>query len=163
MARVPGRLMAAGLALCFCSTPACAAANEAEETAPPALETTDISGNWLFETAEYRDGFCQMSGTMTVFTKSDPESGALSCSLNAVEVCGGDRSIAEQDCKITATEDGLLVESSILNLLEKKPWSTGYAPDNFVLDEISSTRMTGRLVSAITAPALFYRPVGGIS
>lgn len=124
---------------------------------------TSVKGNWSFETTLYRNDACQMWGTLTVFPSSDQGSQSMDCALKAIEVCEGEKSIVEQSCQISLNGDVVVIDSEIENFLEWKAWSAGYAPDNFELTEVSATKMSGFLVSAVTAPAVFYRSEGGIS
>lgn len=122
-----------------------------------------VQGNWSFETTLYRGDSCQMWGTLTVFPSSDQGASNMDCALKAIEMCDGERSIVEQSCQISLSNDVVVIDSEIENFLEWKAWSSGYAPDNFELTEVSPTKMTGLLVSAVSAPAVFYRSEGGIS
>lgn len=122
-----------------------------------------VQGEWTFETELYRSERCKMSGSLSVFAPRGDTENSLPCALNAVEVCGEDRSIVEQMCTISFIDGTVFIESEIMNLLEEKPWSAGYAPDNFKLDEVTPVKMSGSLVSAVTAPVVFERKEGGIS
>lgn len=122
-----------------------------------------VQGEWTFETELYRSERCKMSGSLSVFAPRDDSETTLSCALNAIEICEEDRSIVEQMCTVSFSDNTVTIESEIMNLLEEKPWSAGYAPDNFRLDEVTPVKMSGKLVSAVTAPVVFERKEGGIS
>lgn len=152
-----------GLAL-VCSGSGLASANETTKQLPEPSELgLTLQGEWGFQTEDYSFGRCQMSGSLSVFLPKSETSEILPCALSAVEICDNERSVAEQACQIRLEGDTLLIESQVLNMLEVKSWSTGYAPDNFSLDDVTAVKMTGRLVSAVTAPVVFYRLNGGIS
>lgn len=125
------------------------------------LELT-VRGDWVFRTEPYRSGFCVMSGRMSVFAPRVDED-KDGCALTAVEICGDEKSIVEQSCRVSAREGRVYVDSEIINMLQTKPSSTGYAPDNFVFVDVTSTRLDGYLVSAVSAPVVFSRPDGGLS
>ena len=133
----------------------------------PDIRFSDINkavrGNWTFQTPPYRSGNCSMSGTLTVFGQSKTKKDALNCELIAVEVCHGLRSKVEQECSVSVRDNLLKIDSTIVNFLESKGLSTGYAPDNFSLNEVKKDIMKGYLDSAVIAPVVFQREFGGIS
>ena len=136
--------------------------------AEPAMNTSselssDILGSWAFSTDDYAYGYCQMTGTMTVFPSRDRDD-VFDCELTAVEVCGGARSVVAQTCEIRAEGDQYLVESEIEQFIERMPDVIGeYLPDHFVLTDVSADEMIGQLLSASTAPVRFVRNEGNIS
>lgn len=142
----------AGLAL---GAPA-AAATEGEK------DSSDILGNWSFQTKPYRQGQCIMTGTMRLTPA--PESGLYDCELTAVEVCSmWGRSVVLQQCEARRFNNQLSIRSEIDQFLESKLEGLVYVPDNFALTIQSAKRMYGSLVSAATAPAVFIRAEEGIS
>ena len=147
MNAIAGVTCVAGLALA-----APAVATEAETPNAEAL-----LGQWAFETEPY-DVNCQMTGSMTL--ASSQVAGQFSCSLTTLEVCGPLRFQTRQICTATLAGDRLVVLSE-LEYVDPDP--TAYAPDNFVLDTLSSFEMEGSLRSADIAPVRFYRPIDGVS
>lgn len=122
-----------------------------------------IMGNWAFQTIRYRNGSCEMNGTLAVLGPSKTDKSAIDCELLAIETCSGLRSRVEQTCRITRTDTYLRIHSTIVNILESKGLSSGYLPDHFSLSEVSSDTMSGYLDSAAIAPVIFQRSTGGIS
>jgi len=60
--------------------------------------------------------------------------------------------------------DGQLsIKSSIENFLEAKEFTDSYVPDNFSLQVESRERMSGLLVSAVSAPVEFRRKPDNLS
>lgn len=133
-----------------------AAAAFALLAAPAAASETgaapqDLLGQWGFETEPY-DINCVMTGGMTLAATADPAQ--FSCSLTTQEVCGPLRFRTRQSCVATLV-GGRLVVISQLESVEPDP--EAYAPDNFVLDQVSGFEMTGQLRSADIAPVRFFR------
>ncbi|MGB3625414.1 MAG: hypothetical protein WA989_06295 [Henriciella sp.] len=144
-------LLAASL---FLFAPASYAADE--------KDSSDILGNWTFQTKPYRDGQCLMSGTARL--SPNPESGVYDCELTAVEVCSmWGRSVVQQSCTARRFGNQVSIRSEIDQFLESKIEGLLYVPDNFALTIQSSKRMYGSLVSAAIAPAEFIRSEEGIS
>lgn len=140
----------------------------ANETPPPEAMTFAsvknlVSGDWEFKTEIYREGLCSMTGTLSVFGPRRPEADSLPCIVSAVEICGGRSSIVEQSCSLTVLDETVVITSKIVNKLKEKEGSIGYDPDNFALNAVSATKMTGNLVSVVTAPVEFRRANGGIT
>lgn len=125
-------------------------------------DSSDILGNWTFQTKPYRDGQCMMTGTARL--TPNPEPGLYDCELTAVEVCSmWGRSVVLQSCKARRFGNQVSIRSEINQFLESKLEGLMYVPDNFALTIQSSKRMYGSLVSAATAPAEFIRSEEGIS
>ncbi|MEQ9317220.1 MAG: hypothetical protein RLN72_15310 [Henriciella sp.] len=125
-------------------------------------DSSDILGNWTFQTKPYRDGRCLMSGTARLMP--NPEPGVYDCELTAVEVCSmWGRSVVQQSCKARRFGNQVSIRSEINQFLEMKMEGLLYVPDNFALTIQSPKRMYGSLVSAATAPAEFIRSEEGIS
>lgn len=125
-------------------------------------DSSDILGNWTFQTKPYREGKCVMTGTMRLTPA--PESGVYDCELTAVEVCSmWGRSVVLQQCTARRFNNQLSIRSEIDQFLETKLEGLIYVPDNFALTIQSAKRMYGSLVSAATAPAIFIRAEEGIS
>ena len=125
-------------------------------------DSSDILGNWTFQTKPYREGRCVMSGTMRV--TPDPEPGLYKCELTAVEVCSmWGRSVVLQQCSARRFGNQVSIRSEIDQFLESKLEGLVYVPDNFALTVQSAERMYGSLISAATAPAIFIRAEEGIS
>lgn len=122
-----------------------------------------IMGNWTFQTTRYRNGSCEMNGTLAVLGPSKADVNAVDCELLAIETCSGLRSRVEQTCQITRTDTYLRIDSTIVNILESKGLSSGYLPDHFSLNKVTSDTMSGYLDSAAIAPVIFQRSTGGIS
>ena len=125
-------------------------------------DSSDILGNWTFQTKPYRDGRCMMSGTARL--TPNPEPGVYDCELTAVEVCSmWGRSVVQQSCKARRFGNQVSIRSEIEQFLESKLEGLLYVPDNFALTIQSPKRMYGSLVSAATAPVEFIRSEEGIS
>lgn len=122
-----------------------------------------IMGNWSFQTVRYRGGSCEMSGSFSVYQPTQGNPDSLDCTVMAVEVCAGLRSRVEQSCKVSVSDNTLRIDSTIVSILETKGFSSGYAPDNFSLSKVSTDTMSGLLDSAVVAPVVFKRDMGGIS
>ncbi|WP_084398642.1 hypothetical protein [Henriciella aquimarina] len=125
-------------------------------------DSSDILGNWTFQTKPYREGQCLMTGTMRI--TPNEEDGLYSCELTAVEVCSmWGRSVVLQQCEARRIGDQLTIRSEIDQFLESKLEGLVYVPDNFALTIQSAKRMYGSLISAATAPAIFIRAEEGVS
>ena len=135
-----------------------ASANPAAAEDVPA----SISGTWAFETSDYRDGTCRMSGKMHIRPSKSQTN--LTCSFTAIEECAGsDRWVVEQTCAASRRDTELSISSKIVSFLEAKEFTDSYAPDHFLLNVINKERMTGSLVSAIRAPVEFWREEENLS
>ncbi|MFN7054552.1 hypothetical protein [Hyphomonas sp.] len=125
-------------------------------------DSTDVLGNWSFQTSPYRGGQCVMTGTMRL--TPHPDSGRYNCELTAVEMCSmWGRSVVRQSCDATRFGNQVSIRSTIEEMLESKFEGLLYVPDNFTLTIQSPQRMFGALVSAVTAPVEFRRASDGIS
>lgn len=113
-------------------------------------------GNWRFQSVPYRDHTCQISGTMQI--RPDKQTGDLACAFTAVEACiGQDRWIVEQTCSVEKNGDQIAMRSSIINFIESDIIADTYMPDHFVLNIDSADRMSGQLISAVSAAVEFVR------
>ena len=121
----------------------------------------ELLGKWTFSTGEYRGGACQMSGFMSVYPSE--KTNALRCELTAIEKCSFGHSTVLQACTLHKSGDRVSITSTVVEIIESKPNSLGYLPDNFVLTVASPSRMFGALISAVTASAVFLRAEGTIS
>lgn len=149
-----GRILAALVMACLATSPALANGKNAD--------STDVLGNWSFQTSPYRGGQCVMTGTMTL--SPHPDEGRYACELTAVEMCSmWGRSVVRQSCDVRRFGDQVSVRSTIEEMLEAKFEGLVYVPDNFTLTVQSHERMFGALVSAVTAPVEFRRANDGIS
>ena len=148
------RILAALVMACLAASPALANGKNAD--------STDVLGNWSFQTSPYRGGQCVMTGTMTL--SPHPDEGRYACELTAVEMCSmWGRSVVRQSCDVRRFGDQVSVRSTIEEMLEAKFEGLVYVPDNFTLTVQSHERMFGALVSAVTAPVEFRRANDGIS
>lgn len=119
-------------------------------------------GNWAFQSVPYRDDTCQMSGTMQI--RPNAETDGLSCAFTAVEACiGEDRWIVEQVCAVEHNGDQIAMRSSIINFIESDLVPGTYMPDHFVLRIDSGSKMSGKLISAVTADVEFVRQEDNVS
>lgn len=119
-------------------------------------------GNWTFQSVPYRDNSCQMSGKMQI--RPSVETGGLSCAFTAVEACiGEDRWIVEQTCEVQQNGNQIAMRSSIINFIESDLVPETYVPDHFVLRIDSASKMSGQLISAITADVEFVRQEENVS
>lgn len=145
------RAMILGMALAL----TCAGSSVA--AAKPARAVDPVLGGWVFETATYK-GTCKMKGEMSIRPTTTPN--RYTCSFVATETCEGLKVRADQSC--TAVKDGktLSVAATIVKLT---PPDIPYAPDNWSLTIIDSSKMIGELRSADIAPVTFYRGMGAIS
>ncbi len=120
--------------------------------APPKIE-----GVWAFRTAPYREGTCELSGTMTI--RKTAKIDAYTCTFVAFEVCEDFRARAEETCTATRTSNGLEITSTLKNVSP----ALNYVPDDFALDDVTSARMEGLMLSAADAAVVFTRPNPAIS
>jgi len=119
-------------------------------------------GSWSFQSVPYRDETCQMSGTMQI--RPDTDSVGLACAFTAVEACiGEDRWIVEQICSVDHNGDQLAMRSSIINFIEADTFTGSYMPDHFVLTIESASRMSGQIISSISAGVEFVRQEEAVS
>ena len=103
-----------------------------------------------------------MSGHMNI--RPTATAGVFACNFTAREDCTGqDTWIVEQSCKAVNRDGQLSIKSNIENFLESKEFTDSYEPDNFSLQVESRERMSGLLVSAVTAPIEFRRKPDNLS
>jgi hypothetical protein len=116
-----------------------------------------VLGAWAFETAPYKGG-CKMRGEMSI--RAGAAANRYLCSFVATETSPSFKVRADQSC--TAVKDGakLTVTAKIEKL---SPADVPYAPDDWALTIVDSSKMIGELRSADIAPVTFYRGVGAIS
>ena len=96
--------------------------------------------------------------------RPDAETGGLACAFTAVEACiGEDRWIVEQVCSVQQRGNNLSMHSSIINFIEADNFTGSYAPDHFVLTIESASRMSGKIVSSISAGVVFTRQEEAVS
>lgn len=113
-------------------------------------------GNWTFQSVPYRDNTCQMSGTMQI--RPDAKTGTLSCAFTAIEACiGQEQWIVQQTCSVERNGNQIAMRSSIINFIEADVFTDSYMPDHFILNVDSSTKMTGQLISTISAQVEFVK------
>ncbi|MEO9970344.1 MAG: hypothetical protein ABJG15_11090 [Hyphomonadaceae bacterium] len=97
-----------------------------------------------------------MSGTMQI--RPDKDKSGLICAFTAVEACiGQDRWIVQQTCAVEHHGDQIAMRSSIINFIQSDIITETYAPDHFILKINSADKMTGRLISAVSAAVEFIR------
>jgi len=119
-------------------------------------------GNWAFQSVPYREDTCQMSGTMQI--RPGAQAGELACKFTSIEACTGqDAWIVEQTCAIKEYGDQIAMQSSIINFIESDAVTNTYMPDHFLLSIESRTRMTGQLISAVSAAVEFVREQENVS
>lgn len=125
--------------------------------AKPPRAVDPVLGGWVFETATYK-GTCKMKGEMSIRPTTQPN--RYTCSFVATETCQDLKVRADQSC--IAVKDGktLTVTAKIEKLT---PADIPYAPDNWSLTIVDSSKMIGELRSADIAPVTFYRGMGAIS
>jgi len=116
-----------------------------------------VLGSWTFETATYK-GSCKMRGEMTL--RADAAPGRYQCSFVATETCTGLKVRADQSCTALKSGQKLSVKATIVKIT---PPDVPYAPDDWELTIVDSSKMIGELRSADIAPVTFYRGVGAIS
>lgn len=126
-------------------------------SAAAAAAPAKIEGMWAFRTAPYREGSCVLSGTMTIRPTAKPDD--FTCTFVAFEACEDVRARAEQTCTLTRTEAGVEITSTLKNVTP----ALNYVPDHFALDQVSTTRMEGLMLSAADAEVVFTRPNPAIS
>ena len=120
--------------------------------------TADITGRWSFLSDPTYPG-CSLSGE--VFISSTPDENRFTCTVVANDVCPGVWSYrAEETCVAERDGDQLTIASRVLQV---KPSTGNYLPDDFAVTIISGSRMTGDLVSALVTDVEFFRgdtPIG---
>ena len=126
-----------------------------------AIGADALSGTWQFETDPYAEGLCRMEGTLSLVQLGTQED--FDCEITAIETCPNGTSIVVQSCDVNLQGNRMSLRSEIVDLLQTKPGSIGYLPDDFELTVESDTSMTGTLVSAVDAIVRFSRANGAIS
>ena len=90
--------------------------------------------------------------------RPDKDKIGVVCAFTAVEACiGEDRWVVEQTCEVEHHGDQITMRSSIINFIESDVITDTYAPDHFILKINSVDKMTGRLISAVSAAVEFIR------
>lgn len=152
-------LYLASLALCAALLPFNANTQSEDRSFTP---PSPITGSWSFESARYRGGACVMSGHMNI--RPTAKADVYACNFTALEDCTGqDTWVVEQSCKAVNRDGQLSIKSNIENFLEAKEFTDSYVPDNFSLQVESRERMSGLLVSAVSAPVEFRRKPDNLS
>ena len=125
------------------------------KTLPP-----NIAGLWNFE-AQLPD-ICDFDGTARLTPTENPAE--FGCELTARQHCPDFdvTYVVEQQCTATIVDDGVIIQSTIVNFLEGVP-SINYQPDNFVLTITDPSTMTGKLFGSEEFPAEWRRANGAIS
>lgn len=120
--------------------------------------SADITGAWSFVSDPTYAG-CSLRGEVFIRPSDDPDT--FTCEMVANDVCPDVWTYrAEQSCVATRDGDALVIQSRIETV---EPATDRYLPDNFVLRIIDGSYMTGKLHSAMTTRADFYRQDGPIS
>ena len=115
-----------------------------------AAQAADVSGAWTFRAGKFENG-CVMSGKINLMPAGKD---AFTCTLETHEVCPDIEGGAKQSCTATRKGVKLSVKSKVLSV---SPSFSNYYADDFELDIVSGAYMKGRLLSAGTAPAEFFR------
>ena len=125
------------------------------QTLPP-----NIAGLWNFE-AQLPD-VCDFDGTARLTPTQDPAE--FGCELTARQYCPefDVTYVVEQTCTASIVEEGVIVQSTIVNFIEGEP-SVNYRPDNFILTITDASTMTGKLFGSEEFPAEWRRANGAIS
>lgn len=151
-----------GLILLLASLLASTVPSQAQTPSDTFIPPSPIIGSWSFQTDEYREGTCKMSGKMSI--RKTSEANAFTCSFVSIEKCdGSDRWVVEQTCEVSKHDKELTISSQIVNFLEAREFTGSYAADHFVLNIASKHLMTGSLVSAVRAPVEFRRDKENLS
>lgn len=125
-------------------------------------DTPDITGAWLFQTAPLMDGACEFRGEMDI--QPDPQTpGAYTCRFTTAQTCVDDTVYtSEQVCTAAMRPSSLVIVSEVIAVKPQAAFERYYR-DNFVLRELSSSRMAGFLTSLDTAKVEFWRDTDAIS
>lgn len=119
----------------------------------------EVTGDWTFRTGTYSAGTCTMNGRMTI--KATPTPNVYDCAFVTFETCKSPEnphsSQVTQTCRATRTGTQLVISSKIKKIERQSPHPYAYAPDSWALAIAGANKMTGSLVSAQAAWALFER------